>query len=319
MKRFKNILLVHGQGTSVNATMKRALSLAKRNRARLTVLEVIEKVPQEILMLISSITPQELVEVVIKKRREHLEQLIVPFKEEGIRINVNILTGTPFLKIIQEVLRKKHDLVFMTAESKSGMKGRLFGSTSLHLMRKCPCPVWVMKPTRRKRYARILAAVDPDPSNEESKTINILIMDLATSLARLEQSELHVVHVWSPWIKHIIRGHLVGSQMSKEELRQFNQEVLAQHKKQFREFISNCSLEGLTYHVHFTIGEARTVIPRLASSRQVGLIIMGTVCRTGLPGLFIGNTAENVLQQVDCSVLTVKPGGFVSPVELGDN
>ena len=60
------------------------------------------------------------------------------------------------------------------------------------------------------------------------------------------------------------------------------------------------------------------MIPRLASSQQVDLIVMGTVCLTGLPGLFIGNTAENVLQQVDCSVLTVKPGGFVSPVKPGD-
>ena len=43
---------------------------------------------------------------------------------------------------------------------------------------------------------------------------------------------------------------------------------------------------------------------------------MGTVCRTGIAGFFIGNTAESILQQVDCSVLTVKPDGFVSPVVL---
>lgn len=41
---------------------------------------------------------------------------------------------------------------------------------------------------------------------------------------------------------------------------------------------------------------------------------MGTVSRTGLPGIFIGNTAETVLQQVDSAVLTVKPPGFVTPV-----
>jgi len=31
-------------------------------------------------------------------------------------------------------------------------------------------------------------------------------------------------------------------------------------------------------------------------------------------GHLIGNTAEKILHQVDCSVLTVKPDGFVSPV-----
>ena len=43
---------------------------------------------------------------------------------------------------------------------------------------------------------------------------------------------------------------------------------------------------------------------------------MGTVCRTGIAGFFIGNTAEKTLQQVDCSVLMVKPEGFVSPVTV---
>jgi universal stress protein E len=70
--------------------------------------------------------------------------------------------GTPFMEIIREVLRKKHDLVIMTAEGSAGLRERLFGSTSMHLMRKCPCPVWVMRSNKQKRYARILAAVDPD-------------------------------------------------------------------------------------------------------------------------------------------------------------
>jgi nucleotide-binding universal stress UspA family protein len=43
---------------------------------------------------------------------------------------------------------------------------------------------------------------------------------------------------------------------------------------------------------------------------------MGTVSRTGVAGLLIGNTAEKVLNQVGCSVLTVKPDGFITPVKL---
>ena len=43
---------------------------------------------------------------------------------------------------------------------------------------------------------------------------------------------------------------------------------------------------------------------------------MGTVGRTGIRGLFIGNTAEAILNQVKCSVLAVKPSGFETPVRL---
>jgi nucleotide-binding universal stress UspA family protein len=46
----------------------------------------------------------------------------------------------------------------------------------------------------------------------------------------------------------------------------------------------------------------------------VELLVMGTVCRTGVAGFLIGNTAEGVLDQINCSVLTLKPEGFKTPV-----
>jgi len=50
----------------------------------------------------------------------------------------------------------------------------------------------------------------------------------------------------------------------------------------------------------------------LAKSNRAQL----TVSRSGNAGFIVGNTAEMVLHQVDYSVLTVKPDGFVSPVTL---
>jgi len=43
---------------------------------------------------------------------------------------------------------------------------------------------------------------------------------------------------------------------------------------------------------------------------------MGTVARTGIPGLIIGNTAESILSDIDCSLLAVKPEGFVTPISM---
>jgi len=58
------------------------------------------------------------------------------------------------------------------------------------------------------------------------------------------------------------------------------------------------------------------LIPELAAGREVPLIVMGMVRRTGVAGLLVGNTAERILRQVHCSVLTVKPDGFVTPARL---
>jgi nucleotide-binding universal stress UspA family protein len=68
--------------------------------------------------------------------------------------------------------------------------------------------------------------------------------------------------------------------------------------------------------VHLLKGDPAEVIAGFAKTGRIDLIDMGTVARAGLGGLLIGNTAESILQRVDCSVLAVKPDGFASPVAL---
>jgi universal stress protein E len=41
---------------------------------------------------------------------------------------------------------------------------------------------------------------------------------------------------------------------------------------------------------------------------------MGAVSRSGLQRLFIGHTAERLIDQLNCDVLIVKPRGFKSPI-----
>jgi len=308
MKRFKKILLVSREGTGERATLTRAVELAKRNRARLTLVEVVEELPREVRMLVTAMPPIDLEKLVVKERKERLEALVAPLVDDGVRAAAAVLVGTPFLEIIREVVRKKHDLVILTADGRGGVKEQLFGSTSLHLLRKCPCPVWVMKPTRSRRYNRILAAVDPHPSDPERTALNVKILDLATSLAHLEKSLLHVAHVWRFPGETMFRNGRARAQMLAE--------ARGQSQKSLDDLVAGYTLEGLKHRIHLLKGEPRVLIPELVQRERINLIVMGTVCRTGIPGFLIGNTAESVLQQVDTSVLTVKPEGFVTPVTL---
>ena len=313
MKRFKNILVVLDMGAGDKAILRRAASLAENNQAQLTVVNVIKELPRDMPMLIVAITPMKLQELIVGERRKYLEQIVATPTKKGVQIDYNVLIGTPFLEIIRQVLRQKHDLVIMAAEGRKELKGRLFGSTSLHLMRKCPCPVWVMKPTWRERFHRILAAVDPMCADDEKNLLNIKIMGLATSLAKMEQSELHIVHAWNFRGDDLlgVRGRMFG-----ETIGQLANQTRAIHKKGFDRLIGNYPLKNLNFRLHFLKGDPAALITDLAAEHAIDLIVMGTVCRTGVAGFFIGNTAENVLEQVDCSVLTLKPEGFVSPVKL---
>jgi nucleotide-binding universal stress UspA family protein len=60
----------------------------------------------------------------------------------------------------------------------------------------------------------------------------------------------------------------------------------------------------------------RCDIPELVKEHQIDLVMMGTVGRIGIPGFLMGNTAEMILNRIDCSVLAIKPEGFVTPVTL---
>ena len=70
--------------------------------------------------------------------------------------------------------------------------------------------------------------------------------------------------------------------------------------------------------IHLVRGNAAGAIRWVADQSAADLVVMGTVCRTGAAGFLIGNTAETVLNELTCSVLALKPEGFVSPVEMAD-
>ena len=313
MQRFKNILLVAGGAGFEAAALKRAVDLAKNNGARLTVVDVVEELPREMQMLVTSMHLVDIQKLVVEERLKDIKQHTKAVVPKGVRVATKVLVGTPFFEIIREVLKNKHDLVIKTARGEGRLKEVIFGSTTMHLLRKCPCPVWAIKPTHEKKYARIMAAVDPDPIDKKRNALNSKIMELATSLARSEGSELHVVHCWRLYGDTILSGR---GRMSQNKVAELARKARMEHEGRISELVEKQAPGLPNNRIHLLKGDAEALIPALAKRKSIEIIVMGTVVRTGIAGFIVGNTAENILQRVDCSVLTVKPDGFVSPVKL---
>lgn len=310
MERFKNILLVVNSEIKNPAALTCAFSLARNNSAKLKIVDVVKETYGYQPILPESAKNINLHDLLVDEKREHLERLLRPFQKEGVEASIKILAGIPFLEIIREVIRKDHDLVIITPEGKSEFKDMLFGTTTMHLMRKCPCPVWAIKPSSDVAFSRILAAVDFDPLNKESIFLNSKILEMSSSLAELQQSELHIVHVWDFQIRSLMIPKHATDEMAEE--------VRTMHKSWFKELLEKYVPDLPEPQVHLIKGEAGIRIPALAKEKDADLIVMGTVSRTGIPGLFMGNAAEKVLYRVDCSVLAVKPDGFTTPVEVNE-
>lgn len=307
MTNFKRILLVFEGKLGEDSVLKTAVAHSKRAKANITVVAVIEKKPGF----------KEIQEMIVEESLKHLEAYVRPVKKKGVKIGVKVLIGTPFLEVIREVLKDKYDLVMINAEGAGAPKRGFIGSTTLHLMRKCPCPVWAIKPKKGIKINRVLAAVDPvDPEQSDADVrngLNVKILDLAATLARSEGSRLDVFHAWSLYGESIIR-HRMGVQ--KDELGLMLKKTRENHKRWLDQLLKQVHVPGSQMRVHLLKGEPGSLIPIFAKEKRTDLLVMGSVGRIGVPGFLIGNTAEKILHQVDCSVLAVKPDGYVSPVKL---
>ena len=308
MRRFKKILFATQAGVNEKSAFARAMELAESNQATLTVFDVVAEISINFSdpELVQQTNPYQ--KRLLTERHKQLEKLVnaTSAKYPTVDIDIKVQVGRTFIEIIKAVQDEKHDLVMKVTEGNRGARQLVFGSTDFKLMRKCPSPVWIIKPSSRKRFTRILAAVDPNPMNPESP--NRLIMDIATSLAETEKSELYVVHTWQIENESILRGSLIP----KNEFLELKREMQLAHQHQL-DLLQN-HYRGHKKTVALIAGPPGEIIPDLAREKEIDLIVMGTVGHTGIAGLIIGNTAEKILNTVDCSVLTVKPEGFKFPV-----
>ncbi len=308
MHRFKNILYLADGPASQRHSLDRAVAVARANQGRLTVLDVTAEVsadwdPQRLY-------GPKLTEALVERRLSELEALTAPYEDAGVAMYTQVLTGTPFIEVIRVVQRGGHDLLIKTPRAGNGLSAQALGSTDRHLLRKCPCPVWIDRPESAHPYRTLLAAVDP--TDPHAGDLNRLILDLATTLAAREQAELHVVHVWRLHGEALLHGGWTGIDSADVEA------LLAGTEQGHREALSRVlapySMTPADPKVHLVNGEAATVIGALAEDLSADLILMGTLGRTDVPGLFIGSTAEDVLRTTRTSALALKPAGFASPV-----
>jgi len=323
MKRFKNILYVNEAGVNQSSAMARAVSLAKHNQADLTIVDVIS---DKIIAAAVGLPPdgpsaEELKTEVAADRRRALASLIAPFTQ-GPDIRIQVVTGKRFLEVIRMVLSQSFDLVIKPAEDPDWMD-RLFGSDDMHLLRKCPCPVWLIKPSEKLRYKTVLAAVDIDLLNPlpANQNLNQTILELAGSIALADNATLHLAHAWDASAEQTflsqkgISTKSVDAYVGKKKT--MHENGLSTLGIALKEWSKTCALKTITPRLHLIQGPAKKMIPQLANDLSADLVVMGTISRTGISGFIIGNTAEAVFYQLICSVLAVKPPGFKSPVTLG--
>ena len=320
MKLFKHILYVSEVSVVQEPSIARAVSVAENNQADLTVIDVIPALTAGTGMLPGGHTSGELQTAMVSERRKGLESLVEPYKNR-LRIRLEVLVGKTYLEVIRTILRHKYDLLMKPAENPNFIE-RLFGSDDMQLLRNCPCSVWLTRSEEKSDYGCILAAVDIDLDmpDETEQHLNRQILELSGSLAISKFAALNVLHVWDAPFEKKVRSwsdsEAVLAYVDGERSR--HDRAFTRLGKELRDHIGPEAYDHLSPQFHLRRGAPSTVIPQTVKELEADLVVMGTVARTGIAGWLIGNTAEAILEQLQCSVLAVKPPGFVSPVKLAE-
>ncbi len=310
MHDYHNILYVTQGATNEVEGLKQALSLARNNKAVLKILLVSPEFPKE-----------------MEEYKEKYHSLLIEQVEESVRLAKDALTPggedvdvsialeyskTPSICIIQQVLQGAHDLVIKEAPGRKNGEG--LKALDMDLLRKCPCPVWLCRPIMHSRKdIKVAVAIDPESQEPIADELSKRMLQLARSLADSCNSTLEIVSCWDYEFEEYLRGN-VWLKVSDDMIEDALLRTRTEHHAKLEKLIAAADISGACQIYHLR-GKADTLIPSFVNDNDINILVMGTVARTGIPGFIIGNTAENIVQKLSCSLLALKPQGFASPVK----
>ncbi len=253
-------------------------------------------------------------ELICQEKATALETLAEPLRLRGLDVQTKVLKGKTSVEIIREVLRDDHDLVLRVAKGRDSRSHGFFGNTGARLLRQCPCPVWLVSPDTTPKFTHVLACVDTSSEDELDAKLNHRVYELAKAISKFHGGRFSVVHAWSIWNEQMLKGR-----MGEELFSEIESENKIQVTKMLNDFLERYHTNADAENIHMLKGEPAEVITELTRKDGVDLVVMGTVGRSGMAGVVTGNSAEQILNRIQCSVLALKPDDFVSPVRLDEH
>ncbi|MFM9118170.1 MAG: universal stress protein [Planctomycetota bacterium] len=337
MRAIQKILVAVDVETGGGVPLERAVQVARRFRAQLVVVDVVPELTWSQRMILTE--SQALQQLIVRDRATRLRRIVRAPRGRGLDAHGKLLAGRTGEQLIRLVQRGKFDLLVRATKGPHSRRQQFFSGTAFELLRNCPCPIWLCDPqdsagkiasaavapaagvspaaTEQELsvsapvHPTLLVAIDPAVEGAQLRELNINLLRLGELLTSLLGGTLHVLHAWN------IQGEgLVKDYMQTTDFVVLEQAIQKRSGELLCELLQESGVEVPPERLHLVRGEASTEIARFVQERAVHTLILGTLGRSGLAGLLMGNTAEMLFHQIRCSVAALKPADFVSRVRL---
>jgi universal stress protein E len=303
----QRLLVVVDPTVSVHPSVERAAWLARRTGAHLELF--ISDHASEVDESRTPIgTAAQNRAAVLERHRNRLEQLAEPLRSAGVSVGVDTRWEHPLHdSIVRKSADCRADLVIKDTHFHSVLKRSIFSNTDWSLIRNCAATLWLVKPRPPGQRPCFIAAVDPLHERDKPADLDSRILDVGARLCQPLGGELHVFHAFD-----VVAAIAVSTDsMTMPIVLPMNELADAMRTRHTEAVERLCHQHGIArQRAHIHQGNTRQLLLALAEQLRADAVVMGAISRSGLKGLFLGNTAEDVLDRLDCDLIIVKPAGF---------
>jgi universal stress protein E len=244
---------------------------------------------------------------------KRLETLAGPLRRTGLKVTTAVEWDYPAHEaLVRRARQVRADLIVADQHPGRHAAPRFLRYTDWELIRHSPVPVLLVKTRGHYTAPRILAAVDPSHTFAKTARLDDAILRNGARFAAAVHGRLHVVHAFVPTLANMTPAEISAPDATARILGK----AQAQAANLLDETLRAARLGKLAPgRRHLLARHPIDAIPQLARELRCDIVVMGALSRSGLKGLFIGNTAERLLDDLPCDLLVVKPLAFVTRIK----
>ena len=253
-------------------------------------------------------------DAVIRRDLERLEALARATVDSGVQVTVDARYDDPVDDgIVRKALETSPLLVAKSTQHHDTSKKTVFSNADWGLIRTCPVPLLLVKGASAPQTCHVLAAIDPVHEHDKPAELDIAILEFAKRLSAACNGELHVVHTFDPTAAIATTMNPMAGLPpdSPQLLEDVAKAVETEHRTALRSLLDSVALDS--YELHVARGNARELLPVLAERVHADFAVLGAVARGPIARLFLGSTAEQVLDRIPCDLVVIKPASFKTP------
>jgi universal stress protein E len=246
-------------------------------------------------------------DMLVARNRQRLEEHVAELGLTG-RIDCHAAWDHPIEEaFIRRVFERGAELMVVALPAGEGAGGRPLSSAQWQLVRHSPAPVLLTRGRPWRDQPVVVAAIDPGGRHGRRDDLDVDILRMAERLAAGTGGTMHAFHAWQRTLRAIIGE---AEQPMAVDL----PETLLEQGRREAVYEVLGTAGASPARVSFVEGRPEAALPAYCRETGADLVVMGAIARNPFGRIFIGSTAERVLDQLPCDLLVVKPPGFRSPV-----